>query len=90
MKKYFLSSYFGIRRAGFLWIKTKKLKAKRFICKQYKMKNPIFRDFTEKQYIRGIAWQKRGGEVFLRGVDTPMHTMSKVGGWGILRNGGGA
>ena len=69
---------------------TKKLKAKLFICKQYKMKNPIFRDFTEKQYIRGIAWQKRGGEVVLRGVDTPMHTMSKVGGWGILRNGGGS
>ena len=28
----------------------------------------------------------RGG-VFLRGVDNPMHTMSKVGGWGVLRNG---
>ena len=29
--------------------------------------------------LRG-AWRKRGGVMFLRGVDTPMHTMSVGGG----------
>ena len=30
---------------------------------------------------------KKMGMVFLRGVDTPIHTMGKVGIWEILRNG---
>ena len=56
----------------------------------------------KNQYIGvGIAWGgawivlrclqiQEGGlgknRVLLKAVDTPVHTMSKVGGWGILRN----
>ena len=36
--------------------------------------------------LRGRLAKKRG-MVFLRGVDTPIHTMGKVGIWEILRNG---
>ena len=41
-------------------------------------KSPIFRGVHDKPVYRR-SWQKRGG-VFLKEVDTLMHTMSKVEG----------
>ena len=40
----------------------------------------------EGAWTRGFV---KRGMVFLRGVYTPMYTIGKVGGWEILRNGGG-
>ena len=46
---------------------------------------PIPGAWTVCGFKRGLG--ESGGDVF-EGTDTTIHTMGKVGGWGILRNGG--